>query len=96
MSDMMFFLSITYRSTSPRSPEVTPVPCVTDSLFLFLGVIGRYVYYDRGYSPTKEDIERSEILEGRLREGFVRIRQVMVRPAIPSDAKEILSSPLPC
>jgi hypothetical protein len=42
-------------------------------------VIGRYVYYDQGHQPTAEDIQRSEVLEGRLREGFVRIRQLMVQ-----------------
>ncbi|OTB01912.1 hypothetical protein M426DRAFT_63238 [Hypoxylon sp. CI-4A] len=32
--------------------------------------ISRYVYYEEGNEPTKEDIKASEILEGRLREGF--------------------------
>ncbi|KAH8884678.1 hypothetical protein GQ53DRAFT_829632 [Thozetella sp. PMI_491] len=54
LSEMMFFLGVTYRT-----------------------IIGRYVYNDQGPSPTKEDIERSEVLEGRLREGFVRIRQLL-------------------
>lgn len=41
-------------------------------------IIAQYIYYDAGNKPTAEDIERSETLEGRLREGFVRIRQLMV------------------
>lgn len=45
-----------------------------------LGVVAKYVYFEQGKEPTKEDVHRSEILEGRLREGFVRIRQLIVRP----------------
>lgn len=48
------------------------------SSIIYRGVVARYVYYDDGEEPGKEDIERSEMLEGRLREGFVRIRQLMV------------------
>ncbi len=44
-----------------------------------IGVVSRYVYFEEGQEPTPEDIEASEILEGRLREGFVRIRQLLVR-----------------
>ncbi|KAI9800091.1 MAG: hypothetical protein M1825_004273 [Sarcosagium campestre] len=44
---------------------------------LYRGVIGKYIYYEDGNEPTKADIERSEMLEGRLREGLVRIRQLM-------------------
>ncbi|KAI0477396.1 hypothetical protein GGR56DRAFT_665417 [Xylariaceae sp. FL0804] len=44
---------------------------------IYRSIVSRYVYYDEGNEPTKEDIEASEILEGRLREGFVRLRQLM-------------------
>ncbi|CAJ2504806.1 Uu.00g122000.m01.CDS01 [Anthostomella pinea] len=44
---------------------------------IYRSIVSRYIYYD-GQEPTKEDIEASEVLEGRLREGFVRLRQLMV------------------
>ena len=47
------------------------------SAILYRGVIAKYVYYSRGDGPGPEDIARSEMLEGRLREGFVRMRQLM-------------------
>ncbi|KAI9051176.1 hypothetical protein LZ554_005278 [Drepanopeziza brunnea f. sp. 'monogermtubi'] len=47
------------------------------SSIIYRGVVAKYVYYEAGQEPTKEDIARSEMLEGRLREGFVRIRQLM-------------------
>ncbi|KAI0403290.1 hypothetical protein F4802DRAFT_608175 [Xylaria palmicola] len=40
-------------------------------------IIAKYVYYEEGNAPTKRDIENSEILEGRLREGFLRLRQLL-------------------
>jgi hypothetical protein len=65
------------------------------SSIIYRGVVAKYVYYEKGEEPTRVDIERSglypvglysniitislEMLEGRLREGFVRIRQLMVR-----------------
>ncbi|KAG7111379.1 Protein BRE4 like protein [Verticillium longisporum] len=45
---------------------------------LYRGVLSKYVYYEEQKQPTKQDIERSEMLEGRLREGFVRIRQLLI------------------
>ncbi|KAI1748570.1 hypothetical protein F4782DRAFT_516558 [Xylaria castorea] len=39
--------------------------------------ISKYVYYEEGNAPRKQNIEASEILEGRLREGFVRLRQLL-------------------
>ncbi|KHO11768.1 acid phosphatase AphA [Metarhizium robertsii ARSEF 23] len=45
---------------------------------LYRNVVGSYVYFSDGKEPKPEDIQRSEILEGRLREGFVRIRQLLV------------------
>lgn len=47
------------------------------SSILYRGVIAKYIYYDSNQAPTAADIERSEMLEGRLREGFVRIRQLL-------------------
>ena len=44
---------------------------------LYRGIVAKYVYYDEGHKPQPEDMARSEMLEGRLREGFVRIRQLM-------------------
>ena len=47
------------------------------SAILYRGTIARYVYYTEGNKPGSEDIARSEMLEGKLREGFVRVRQLM-------------------
>ncbi|KAI1410469.1 hypothetical protein F5Y13DRAFT_181393 [Hypoxylon sp. FL1857] len=44
---------------------------------VYRSIVSRYVYYEEGDEPTKEDIRASEILEGRLREGFVRLRQLL-------------------
>ncbi|ORY62492.1 uncharacterized protein BCR38DRAFT_347050 [Pseudomassariella vexata] len=44
---------------------------------VYRSIVSKYVYYEEGHAPTKEDIEASEILEGRLREGFVRLRQLL-------------------
>lgn len=41
-------------------------------------VVAKYIYFEEGKEPTPEDIVKSEILEGRIREGFVRIRQLLV------------------
>ena len=47
------------------------------SAILYRGVVARYIYYAEHDAPGSADIERSEMLEGRLREGFVRIRQLL-------------------
>ena len=47
------------------------------SAILYRSVISKYMYYVEGEEPGPEDIERSEMIEGRLREGFVRMRQLM-------------------
>lgn len=47
------------------------------SAILYRGVIAKYIYYTKGEEPGPRDIARSEMLEGRLREGFVRMRQLM-------------------
>ena len=44
---------------------------------LYRGIIAKYIYYTPGSEPNPSDIARSEILEGRLREGFVRMRQLL-------------------
>ncbi|KAI0827786.1 hypothetical protein F5Y06DRAFT_226759 [Hypoxylon sp. FL0890] len=44
---------------------------------VYRSIVSRYVYYEEGDEPTEEDIRASEILEGRLREGFVRLRQLL-------------------
>ncbi|KAI1741549.1 hypothetical protein F4680DRAFT_68167 [Xylaria scruposa] len=44
---------------------------------IYRSTISKYVYYEEGNAPRKQDIEASEILEGRLREGFVRLRQLL-------------------
>ncbi|KAJ2988847.1 hypothetical protein NUW58_g3765 [Xylaria curta] len=44
---------------------------------VYRSTISKYIYYEEGNAPTKQDVETSEILEGRLREGFVRLRQLL-------------------
>ncbi|KAL7276352.1 Zinc finger protein [Rhizina undulata] len=46
---------------------------------LYRGVVARYIYYEEGTetAPTKEDNEMSELQEARLREGFVRMRELL-------------------
>lgn len=47
------------------------------SAILYRSVVAKYIYYTEGQEPGPEDVARSEMLEARLREGFVRIRQLM-------------------
>ncbi|KAL8784640.1 MAG: hypothetical protein Q9195_008969 [Heterodermia aff. obscurata] len=47
------------------------------SAILYRGVVARYIYYTENNAPGPADIQRSEMLEGRLREGFVRMRQLL-------------------
>ena len=54
------------------------------SSVIYRGVVAQYVYYEEGAEPGKEEIEQSEMMEGRLREGFVRIRQLMVTSSLYS------------
>lgn len=45
----------------------------------------RYIYYDADSQPTKEDLERSEMQEARLREGtFLVDRALLIRCLINS------------
>ncbi|KAM0426760.1 hypothetical protein ACHAPT_008076 [Fusarium lateritium] len=45
---------------------------------MYRNVVANYVYFDEGKDPTPDVIRRSEMLESRMREGFVRIRQLLV------------------
>lgn len=47
------------------------------SAILYRSIVAKYIYYTDGQEPGPEDVARSEMLEARLREGFVRIRQLM-------------------
>lgn len=47
------------------------------SVILYRGVVAKYVYNKPGEEPGPDDIARSELLECRLREGFVRMRQLL-------------------
>ncbi|KAI2636750.1 hypothetical protein GGS21DRAFT_46194 [Xylaria nigripes] len=44
---------------------------------LYRSTMAQYVYYDEGHAPTNKSFKASEILEGRLREGFVRLRELL-------------------
>lgn len=50
---------------------------ILHSAIRYRSVIAKYIYYTKGEEPGPEDVARSEMLEGRLREGFVRMRQLM-------------------
>lgn len=52
------------------------------NILFIIDVVAKYIYFEQGKEPTPEDIVRSEIVEGRIREGFVRIRQLLVRHSI--------------
>jgi hypothetical protein len=96
LSSMLFFMSIIYRSTlascfcsfSIRQME-GGISKLTAMSQLALDVVAKYVYFEEGKAPTAEDIRRSEILEGRLREGFVRIRQLIVQTRPPIYASHL-------
>ncbi|ESZ91243.1 hypothetical protein SBOR_8365 [Sclerotinia borealis F-4128] len=47
------------------------------SSIIYRGVVAKYVYYEDGEEPGVKDMQQSEMLEGRLREGFVRLRQLL-------------------
>lgn len=47
------------------------------SSILYRSVVARYIYYAENNAPGPAKIEASEMLECRLREGFVRIRQLL-------------------
>lgn len=43
----------------------------------YRGIVAKYVYYTWGEEPSTQDNEKSEMIEGRLREAFVRMRQLL-------------------
>jgi len=47
------------------------------SAIIYRRIVAKYIYHNQGHDPTPDDIIQSERLEGRMREGFVRIRQLM-------------------
>ena len=47
------------------------------SAVIYRSVVARYMYYSAGEEPRPNEIAKSEMLEGCLREGFVRMRQLM-------------------
>ncbi|KAL7622397.1 Zinc finger protein containing five transmembrane domains [Parahypoxylon ruwenzoriense] len=49
---------------------------------VYRSIVSRYVYYEEGNEPTKEDIRATEILEGRLREGPTNHNQGLTRHEI--------------
>jgi hypothetical protein len=73
LSSMLFFMSVLYRSERRFHLYPTILANVPAD------VVGKYVYFGDGKEPRPEDIRQSEILEGKLREGFVRVRQLLVR-----------------
>ena len=77
LSSMMFFMSIIYRS------KEAPCMCLAQQVLIYVAVVSQYVYFEEGNEPTPDVIKHSEMLEGRLREGFVRIRQLLVRYPVP-------------
>lgn len=65
LSTMLFYMSILYRD-SILSYSASSTADATSACF------------DAACNPDSQDIQKSELLEGRLREGFVRIRQLLV------------------
>ncbi|MCJ1383123.1 hypothetical protein MMC17_006236 [Xylographa soralifera] len=47
------------------------------SAIIYRDIVARYMYHSAGDEPRPSEIAKSEMLEGRLREGFVRMRQLM-------------------
>lgn len=78
LSSMIFFMSIMYRSKGSHGAHTK------ERQLTILGVVARYVYFEEGREPTEEDVQRSVMLEGHLREGFVRIRQLLVSSSLSS------------
>ena len=44
-------------------------------------MVAKYIYYDDDDAPSEIDVTKSEVLEAQLREGFVRIRQLLALTA---------------
>lgn len=43
----------------------------------YSGIVARYIYPDESVALTVEDIEKSDMLDAKLREMFVRIRELL-------------------
>lgn len=83
LSSMLFYMSVVYRSKHPRQRTKyqqlhLTVHANTSSFFFFIDVNAKYVHFQEDHEPEAEDVAKSELLEGRLREGFVRLRQLLV------------------
>lgn len=46
-------------------------------MLILSDMVAKYVYYEHSRPPTPTDIQQSESLESNLREGFIRIRQLL-------------------
>ncbi|KAF3929344.1 hypothetical protein AA313_de0210175 [Arthrobotrys entomopaga] len=44
---------------------------------VYRSVVAKYIYHDLDYMPSEQDIIDSQIREAKLREGFVRIRELL-------------------
>ncbi|KAK6544384.1 hypothetical protein TWF694_001084 [Orbilia ellipsospora] len=44
---------------------------------VYRSVVAKYIYHDLNYMPSERDIIESQIREAKLREGFVRIRELL-------------------
>ncbi|KAF3905452.1 hypothetical protein ABW20_dc0103997 [Dactylellina cionopaga] len=44
---------------------------------VYRAVVAKYIYHDLDYMPSTQDIIESQIREAKLREGFVRIRELL-------------------
>ncbi|RPB28446.1 hypothetical protein L211DRAFT_833409 [Terfezia boudieri ATCC MYA-4762] len=42
----------------------------------YSGIVARFIYHEEGMNPTGEDVERSSMIDEKLREMFVRIREL--------------------
>ncbi|KAI5788130.1 hypothetical protein FPQ18DRAFT_53957 [Pyronema domesticum] len=64
----------------------------------YRGVVARYIYHDRDYHPTPEDIALSQITEAKLREHCFRMRELCemtrheIRPRGPFDTTPYLAA----
>ncbi|KAF3939479.1 hypothetical protein ABW19_dt0205772 [Dactylella cylindrospora] len=44
---------------------------------VYRSVVAKYIYHDLDYMPSEQDIIDSQVREAKLREGFVRIRELL-------------------
>ncbi|KAF8422071.1 Fusaric acid resistance protein-like-domain-containing protein [Tirmania nivea] len=43
---------------------------------IYSGIVARYIYHEEGMNPTEEDVEKSAMLDAKIREMFLRIREL--------------------